>query len=40
MHHWFETALARQHVPWVRICGSAKERLNSAMTAIQELLLP
>lgn len=40
MHQWFETALARQHVPWMRICGSAEERLNSAMKSIQEMLLP
>ena len=40
MHQWFEAALARQHVPWVRICGSAKERLSLAMKSIQGLLLP
>ena len=40
MHQWFEEALARQPVPWVRIRGSAKERLNLAMKSIQELLLP
>ena len=40
MHQWFETALARQHVPWMHICGSAEERLNSAVRAIQELLRP
>lgn len=38
MHQWFETALARQHVPWVCIRGPAEERLNSSMKAIQELL--
>ena len=40
MHQWFEAALARQHVPWVCICGSAEERLNLAMKSIHELLLP
>lgn len=40
MHHWFEAALARQQVPWLLVCGSAKERLNSAMGAVRQLLVP
>jgi NadR type nicotinamide-nucleotide adenylyltransferase len=40
MHQWFEAALARQHVPWMRICGPAEARLNLAMKSIQEMLLP
>lgn len=40
MHQWFETALSRQHVPWMHIFGPPEERLNLAMKSIQELLLP
>jgi NadR type nicotinamide-nucleotide adenylyltransferase len=36
MHQWFETALARQHVPWRHVCGSATERLNFAIESIEE----
>lgn len=40
MHQWFETALARQHVPWAVICGPEMERLKSAMRAIRQLRQP
>ena len=36
MHQWFKTALAQQYVPWMHIIGSATERLNFAMKAIEE----